>query len=115
MSDLKAAMRRHNPNPNVSMLTLSCYGRGWVQNVSLDMNTMAGATDRRETLSWPESNSRGRCCRSGFAKGLTQALIKQQVQDLNIEEEQELLDSLTYAALLKVVHDTLVEEVDTQL
>ena len=115
MTDLKAAMRHQNPNPNVSMLTLSCYGGGWVQNAFLNMTAMAGATEGTETLSWPKSGSQGRCCGSRFATALAQALIKQQIQDLDLEKEEKLLDSPTYAALVKVVHDTLVEEVDTQL
>lgn len=60
----------HNPNPNVSVLTTTCYGGGWAQSTFLNITAMAGVDNMSELLSWPERTSLGRCCGSRYATGL---------------------------------------------
>ena len=115
MSNLEVALRHDNPNPNACMVTISCFGGGWVTNTSLSTTGMADTEDERELLSWPKSESCRRACGSRFSTGITQALIKLQVQEVDLEErDNELLTSPTYAALVETVHDTLVNEVDVR-
>lgn len=78
------------------------------------MTTMASVDKEDEILSWPGSASLKRFCDSRYATGVAQALIKMQIQDLDIqtEENSHLLDSPTYAAVVETVYKTLVDEVD---
>ena len=115
MSNLKAALRHGNPNPNVCMLTISCYGGGWVMNTSLNMTSLAGTNESLELLSWPASESCNRVCGSRFSTAVAQAMIKLEIQELDLEEKDRgLLTSPTYAALVETIHDTLVNEVDVR-
>lgn len=70
------ALRRHNPNPNVAMLTTPCFCGGWVHTSFLNMTAVAGVNTEDEILSWPESVLLSRCCGSRYAIGVAAALIK---------------------------------------
>ena len=110
------ALLRHNSNPNVTLMTTACYGGGWVQSPCLNITTLAGVDEETELLSWPVSDSMGRCCGSRYATGVAQALIKTEIQGLDLltNEGHEALTSPTFAALVAAIHDTLVEEVDVR-
>lgn len=73
------ALQRHNPNPNVAMLVSSCFGGGWTQTSFLNITAMAGVPNSAELLSWPESESAGRCCGSRYSTGVAKALIEMEV------------------------------------
>lgn len=112
----REALLRGNPNPNVTVLTTSCYGGGWVQDTTINVTAMAGVNETRELLSWPESGSLKRACGSRYATGIAQALMKKEIEglDLDDEEGEKILDSPTYAMLVSVIHETLTKEVDVR-
>lgn len=110
------ALLRHNSNPNVTLMTTACYGGGWVQSPCLNITALAGVDEETQLLSWPVSDSMGRCCGSRYATGVAQALIKTEIQGLDLltNEGNEALASPTFAALVAAIHDTLVEEIDVR-
>ncbi|MCJ1369531.1 hypothetical protein MMC20_000742 [Loxospora ochrophaea] len=111
---LKETILHHNPNPNIALLTTSCYGGGWVQTPFLNITTMAGVNEESELLSLPESNSLNRCCGSRFASSVAKALIRTEILDLDLlsYEASEALSSPTYAALTSIIHEILLKEID---
>lgn len=112
----REAILRHNPNPNISILTTSCYGGGWAQSTFLNITTMAGVDDLSELLSWPESISLGRCCGSRYATGVARALIRTEIEGFvwATGEGDEIQDSSTFAALVSMIHRVLTEEIDVR-
>ncbi|MCJ1282364.1 hypothetical protein MMC26_001687 [Xylographa opegraphella] len=108
---VKEASLRHNTDPNITFLTTSCFGGGWVQ--SLYLNT-TGVNDDQELLSWPISESLSRCCGPRFASGIAWALIKQEIQGIRraTDEGEELRQSPTLTSLVATTHQTLKEKVD---
>ena len=115
-SKFKEALLRYNPNPNVTLLTTSCYGGAWVETDFFNITGMAGVNRQEEVLSWSASASLQRCCGSRYATGVAQALIKMEIQELDLltDDGQEVLSSPTYAALVRKIHDTLTKEVDVR-
>lgn len=110
------ALLRGNPNANAKLLTTSCYGRGWVQDPNLDITAMAGVNHEEELLSWPTISSSGRACGSKYALGVARALMKKEIESVDIENEgMEILGSPTCAMLVSVIHVTLVKEVDKRV
>ncbi|MCJ1471655.1 hypothetical protein MMC13_000295 [Lambiella insularis] len=110
----KQAILRHNPNPNIALLTTSCYGGGWVQSPYLNATVMSGVNHKEELLSWPTTESQSRCCGSRYATGIAWALIKQEIAGIRrgSDDGQELNGSPTFASLVATIHQTLKEEVD---
>lgn len=95
----KEATRRHNPTPNLVLLTTSCFGGGWTQT---------------GLVSWPESTSLSRCCGSRYATGVAHALIRSEIQDLDPNSEEEARQSPTFAALVEIIHDILTKEINVR-
>ncbi|MCJ1401666.1 hypothetical protein MMC11_004883 [Xylographa trunciseda] len=110
----KDAILRHNPDPNIALLTTSCFGGGWVQSPYLNTTAMSGVNHRQELLSWPMTESLSRCCGSRFASGIAWALIKQEIKGIRqaTDEGEELRQSPTFASLVATIHQTLKEEID---
>ena len=110
----KEAILRHNPHPNIALLTTSCFGGGWVQSPYLNTTAMSGVNHKKELLSWPTTDSLSRCCGSRFANGIAWALIKQEIEGIRraTDEGEELRQSPTFASLVAIIHQTLKEEVD---
>ena len=54
-SKFKEALLRYNANPNVTLLTTSCYGGGWVETDFFNVTGMAGVNRQEEVLSWSAS------------------------------------------------------------
>ena len=111
---LTEAILRHNPDPNVAFLTTCCYGGGWVQSTFMNISVLSGTTADEVLLAWGTSDSPGRSCGSRYASGVARALIKREIPDFTFanEEGDEVLRSGTFAALVKIIHDTLVKEID---
>lgn len=105
---LKEAIYRHNSNPNVALLTTSCFGGGWTQTSFLNITAMSGTNVR------PKSASIGRCCGSRYATGVAQALIRSELQSLDMESESEIRQSATFAALVEMIQDILTQEIDVR-
>lgn len=114
--EFKKAIYRHNSDPNIALLTTACYGGGWTHTSFLNMTAMAGIDESNELLSWPESQSLSRCCGSRYATGVAQALIRSEIQglDLKSDEGYEARQSPTYAALVETIHDILLKEIDVR-
>ena len=112
----REALLRHNSNPNVAFLTTACFGEGWCQTIFLNIAVMAGVDEEHELLSWSQSASLSRCCGFRYATGVAQALIKSEIEGFSwiTDEGEEVRESHTYASLVKLVHDTLVKEVDVR-
>ena len=110
----KEAILRHNPDPNIALLTTACYGSGWVQTNFFNITGMAGVDESIESLSWSKSASLQRCCGSKYATSVAQALIKQEIQELDLlsDEGIEVLSSPTYASLVNKIYHTLAKEID---
>ncbi len=110
----KEAIYRHNPSPNIALLTTSCFGGGWAQTSFLNIRAMAGVNERKEILSWPESASLSRCCGSRYADGVAVALIRSEIKELDedSDERHEVRISPIFHALVEIIHDILVKEVD---
>ena len=73
------ALLRHNPNPNVAILSTSCFGGGWVQTQYLNITSRAGVKHKTQLLSWSEGFSTGRCYGSRHATEVAKALIKTEI------------------------------------
>ena len=112
----RQALLRHNPNPNVAVLTTMCYGGGWAQSTFLKITTMAGTSAEEELLSWPKSESIGRYCGSRYATGVAEALIRTEIKELDLtsDEGEEVQQSPTYTALVDTIHHILTKEVDVR-
>ena len=111
----RETLLRGNSDVNVTLLMTSCYGGGWVQDTNLHITAMAGVDGGKALLSWPLSNSLGRACGSRYALDIARALIKTEIEGLDLDnmEGEENLESPTYDMLISVIYDTLVKEVDT--
>ena len=83
----REALFRYNPNPNVVVLTKMRYGGGWGQSSFSNILTAAIVDEERELLSWPASRSINRCCGSRYAGIVIRALIRNEISELNWEEE----------------------------
>ena len=55
-----------------------------MQDTNLDISVMAGVDHNDELLSWPTSSSSGRVCGSRCASGVARALMKKEIEDVNI-------------------------------
>lgn len=110
----KVAIQRHNPRPNVSVLTTSCFGGGWTQMAYFNITAMSGTDTNEETLLWPQSASISRACGSRYADGVAQALIRSEFQSLDRECESEIQQSTTYDALVETIRTILTKEIDVR-
>ena len=110
----RQAILRNNSNANISLFTTSCYGGGWSKEVTLNITTMTASSDRKSSLSWPQSESYGRCCGSRYATGVARALIRTELEGFSFvsDEGDALHNSPSFAALISTVHSMLKEEVD---
>lgn len=115
-TNIQEALLRGNPDANATLLTTSCYGGGWVQGTNLNITAIASVDEGDGLLSWRTSSSSGRACSSTYASGIACALMKKEIEGVDIENEEgmKILGSPTYAMLASVIHDTLVKDVDTR-
>lgn len=111
-SKFKEAIYRHNPSPNIALLTTSCFGDGWTQTSFLNISAMSGTNKHMELLSWPQSESLGRFCGSRYATRVAQALIRSEIQGLDMESEIDINQSPTLATLVDIIHDIHTQEID---
>ena len=118
-AELEEAVYRHNPNPNVAVLTTSCFGGGWTQTgflsiTAMSRTAMSGTDAEHELISWPKNASIGRFCGSRYASGVAEALIRMEIQNLDMESENEMHLSATFEALVEMIHSVLTKEVDVR-
>ena len=113
---LQQALLQNNLKPNLALLTTSCCGVGWAQLSFLDITAMAGVNSKEQLLSSPHSPSMHRCCGSRYATGVAQALMKMEIEDLDLQsnEGDEFLSSATYVSLVACIRETLFNEVDVR-
>ncbi|MCJ1246590.1 hypothetical protein MMC30_003799 [Trapelia coarctata] len=112
IAKFREAILRSGANPKVTLLTTSCYGGGWAQSTALNITALAAVNERQEALSWPNSDSLGRYCGSRYATSVANSLIKAELGELSSEVRETVRSMPTYAELVKVIHDTLLKEVD---
>lgn len=110
----REAIHRHNPDANVALLTTSCFGGGWTQTNLLNITAMSGTNVKEQLISWPQSASMRRVCGSRYATGVAQALVRSELQSLDMESESEIRQSSTFAALEEMIHDILTKEIDVR-
>ena len=112
----REALISGDKNPNVALLTTSCFGGGWCQTTSLNITAMAGVNEAKELLSWPYSKSLSRCCGTRYVTGIVQVLIKKEIEGFQISSDEfdDIKQSTTYAALMKTIQHTLTQEVDVR-
>lgn len=103
---------------SLTILLTSCYSGGWVLQPQLNVSALTATGPDIESLSWPHSIG-GRYHGSIFATAVREAFIK--MEDENVTQihphpsGQELageLQSSSYAELTRVIHSTLLNDVD---
>lgn len=110
LRNLKEAIYRHNANPNVALVTTNCYGGGWTQTGISKFTGISEVT--KDEISLSASNSIGRFCGSRYARGVTRALIRSEIETLDLDTEEEMQQTPMYAALVRSIRDILKKEVD---
>ena len=112
----KEAVYRHDSSSNLALLTTSCFGGGWTQTrfLNITATAMTGSENYRELFSWPMSMSLARCCGSRYARGVAKALIRSEIYDLDLDSEQEAQQSPTFSALVEMIRDILIKEIDVR-
>ena len=97
------ALLRHNPDPNVPLLTPLCFGGGWVLTNFIKLSGIADGDRETETLLRAENV---RCCGLRYATGIVKALISMGVQGLDpsSDEGPEVLSWAIYEALVTKIY-----------
>lgn len=103
---------------DLTMLLTSCYSGGWVLQPQLNISALTATSSSRPSWSWP-SSLRGRSHGSVYATAVREALIK--MEDERVTQQhpspgghvpEEAIHSSTYAELARVIHFTLLNDVD---
>jgi hypothetical protein len=110
------ALLRHNPNPDVAVLTTMQYGGGWAQSSFSNISTTAVVDEEWELLSWPASRSINRCCGSRYAGTVSRAWIRNEISELDWEKEgYKIMESETYISLEGTIRKILAKEIDPRV
>lgn len=106
---LQQALIRHNPRPQATILSTSCFGEGWCFARSGNTSNIHGGNDATQLRSWPASDSIRQYAGSKFAASVAEALVR---TELLGESEENPMATPTFATLTKAISDILVKEVD---
>ena len=105
-----------DPKPRVTLLTTACYSGGWVISPNLpNISMMTPVDHENESISWQVA-TQGRYCGGRYITGLTNALIRTNLPDMQVEiSDEDQVDEgrlgicgPSYAALCEIVHDEVV-------
>ena len=112
--DLKTALFQHNPSPNVTMMTTSRYGGGWLQITSLSPITLVDIINNGRIGSWSRSTFMHTPCDSRDAREVAKALMEDIILDLDFrrDEDEAMLHTPEFETLVENVREVLVREVD---
>ncbi|KAL8927113.1 MAG: hypothetical protein Q9172_001535 [Xanthocarpia lactea] len=105
----------------LSMMLTSCYSGGWVYQPQLNITALTAAGPRAKSQGWGLSIG-GRCHGSIWASAIKDSFIKMESEQATqyapypvAEEGAPQYESSIFAELARVIHDTLLHEVDVGL